>query len=38
VQVDGQRAEDVRRAPLLNEHGAAIRSRLAQSTAWPEPV
>jgi len=38
VQVDGQRAGDVRRAPLLNEHGGAIRSQLAQSTAWPELI
>jgi len=36
VQVDGQRAANVRRAPLLDEHGAAIRSRLAASTAWPD--
>jgi crotonobetainyl-CoA:carnitine CoA-transferase CaiB-like acyl-CoA transferase len=36
VQVDGQHASEVRRAPLLDEHGAAIRAQLAGSTAWPE--
>jgi crotonobetainyl-CoA:carnitine CoA-transferase CaiB-like acyl-CoA transferase len=36
VQVDGQHADGVRRAPTLNEHGAAIRAQLAGSTAWPE--
>jgi crotonobetainyl-CoA:carnitine CoA-transferase CaiB-like acyl-CoA transferase len=36
VQVDGQHADAVRRAPLLDEHGAAIRAQLASSTAWPE--
>jgi crotonobetainyl-CoA:carnitine CoA-transferase CaiB-like acyl-CoA transferase len=36
VQVDGQHADAVRRAPTLNEHGAAIRAQLAGSVAWPE--
>lgn len=36
VQVDGKHASEVRRAPLLDEHGAAIRAQLASSTAWPE--
>jgi crotonobetainyl-CoA:carnitine CoA-transferase CaiB-like acyl-CoA transferase len=36
VQVDGAHADGVRRAPTLNEHGAAIRAQLAGSTAWPE--
>jgi crotonobetainyl-CoA:carnitine CoA-transferase CaiB-like acyl-CoA transferase len=36
VQFDGQRAAAVRSAPLLNEHGAAIRAALAGATAWPE--
>jgi crotonobetainyl-CoA:carnitine CoA-transferase CaiB-like acyl-CoA transferase len=35
VQFDGQRADGVTPAPLLDEHGAAIRARLAQSSAWP---
>ncbi len=35
VQFDGQRADAVRPAPLLDEHGAAIRARLAQSPDWP---
>ncbi|MDR2215932.1 MAG: CoA transferase [Nevskiaceae bacterium] len=35
VQYDGQRADAVRAAPLINEHGAAIREALAQSPAWP---
>jgi crotonobetainyl-CoA:carnitine CoA-transferase CaiB-like acyl-CoA transferase len=36
VQFDGQRATAVRPAPLLNEHGAAIRAALAGATHWPE--
>jgi crotonobetainyl-CoA:carnitine CoA-transferase CaiB-like acyl-CoA transferase len=35
VQFDGQRADGVRPAPLLDEHGAAIRAQLARSPAWP---
>ena len=34
VQFDGQRADAVRAAPLLNEHGAAIRARW-RSRRWP---
>jgi crotonobetainyl-CoA:carnitine CoA-transferase CaiB-like acyl-CoA transferase len=36
VQFDGQRATAVRPAPLLNEHGPAIRAALAGSAHWPE--
>jgi crotonobetainyl-CoA:carnitine CoA-transferase CaiB-like acyl-CoA transferase len=35
VQFDGQRADSVRPAPLLNEQGDAIRAQLARSPAWP---
>lgn len=35
VQFDGQRADAVHPAPLLDEHGADIRARLARSTEWP---
>jgi len=35
VQFDGRRADGVHPAPLLNEHGAAIRAQLARSPAWP---
>jgi hypothetical protein len=35
VQFDGQRADGVQPAPLLGEHNAAIRARLAASPAWP---
>jgi crotonobetainyl-CoA:carnitine CoA-transferase CaiB-like acyl-CoA transferase len=35
VQFDGQRASGVRAAPLIDEHGAAIRAALAVSRAWP---
>jgi crotonobetainyl-CoA:carnitine CoA-transferase CaiB-like acyl-CoA transferase len=35
VQFDGQRADGVRAAPLLNEHGATIREQLTKSKAWP---
>jgi crotonobetainyl-CoA:carnitine CoA-transferase CaiB-like acyl-CoA transferase len=36
VQFAGERAASVRAAPLLNEHGAAIRSSLAAGERWPE--
>jgi crotonobetainyl-CoA:carnitine CoA-transferase CaiB-like acyl-CoA transferase len=36
AQFDGQRAQSVRAAPLLDEHGAAIRAELAQGMAWPD--
>ena len=36
VQFDGHRASTVRAAPLINEHGPAIRAQLAKSSAWPE--
>lgn len=36
VQFDGVRARSVRAAPLLDEHGAAIRAELAHGIAWPE--
>jgi len=35
-QFAGQRAHAVSAAPLLDEHGAAIRGALAGSKAWPE--
>ena len=35
VQFGGVRARSVRPAPLLNEHGAAIRAELANGVAWP---
>jgi crotonobetainyl-CoA:carnitine CoA-transferase CaiB-like acyl-CoA transferase len=35
VQFDGQRATAVRTAPLLDEHGAAIRQALGTDGAWP---
>jgi hypothetical protein len=35
VQFGGVRAHSVRAAPLLNEHGAAIRAELAGGAAWP---
>ena len=35
VQFDGQRASSVRAAPLINEHGAAIRAALSKSPSWP---
>jgi len=35
VQFGGQRARTVRPAPLLNEHGAEIRSELANGPSWP---
>ena len=36
AQFDGVRARSVRAAPLLDEHGAAIRAELAHGIAWPE--
>jgi crotonobetainyl-CoA:carnitine CoA-transferase CaiB-like acyl-CoA transferase len=36
VQFDGQRADGVRPAPLIDEHGAAIRAALSKSSNWPE--
>ena len=36
VQFEGERAGNVRAAPLLNEHGAAIRKALAGGERWPE--
>jgi crotonobetainyl-CoA:carnitine CoA-transferase CaiB-like acyl-CoA transferase len=35
VQFDGARAANVRTAPLLDEHGAAIRAALARGETWP---
>lgn len=35
VQFDGQRADGVHPAPLLGEHSAAIRARLAAAATWP---
>jgi crotonobetainyl-CoA:carnitine CoA-transferase CaiB-like acyl-CoA transferase len=35
VQFGGVRAHSVRAAPLLNEHGAAIRAEMAGGAAWP---
>jgi crotonobetainyl-CoA:carnitine CoA-transferase CaiB-like acyl-CoA transferase len=35
IQLDGERASSVRSAPLLNEHGAAIRKALASGQRWP---
>ena len=35
VQFDGQRADRVRPAPLLGEHGATIRAALAATGDWP---
>jgi len=35
VQFGGVRERSVRAAPLLNEHGAAIRQALASGAAWP---
>ena len=36
IQFDGERADSVRTAPLLDEHGAAIRAALARGDPWPE--
>jgi crotonobetainyl-CoA:carnitine CoA-transferase CaiB-like acyl-CoA transferase len=35
VQFAGKRCASVRAAPLLNEHGAAIRSALSKGERWP---
>ena len=35
VQFDGRHATQVLAAPLLDEHGAAIRAALACATSWP---
>jgi crotonobetainyl-CoA:carnitine CoA-transferase CaiB-like acyl-CoA transferase len=35
VQFDGERQRAVRAAPLLDEHGGAIRAALAGGGAWP---
>ncbi len=35
VQFGGERADSVRAAPLLNEHGVAIRDALASGGHWP---
>ncbi len=35
VQFGGERARSVRSAPLLNEHGMAIRAALARAKGWP---
>jgi crotonobetainyl-CoA:carnitine CoA-transferase CaiB-like acyl-CoA transferase len=36
IQFDSQRATAVRTAPLLDEHGAAIRAALDRAEHWPE--
>jgi crotonobetainyl-CoA:carnitine CoA-transferase CaiB-like acyl-CoA transferase len=36
VQFDGARWREVTTAPLLDEHGAAIRKLLAEGAQWPE--
>jgi crotonobetainyl-CoA:carnitine CoA-transferase CaiB-like acyl-CoA transferase len=36
-QFDGVRAHSVRAAPLLDEHGQAIRAALAGAKTWPPP-
>ena len=35
LQFDGRRATSVTAAPLLNQHGDAIRAALAQAGGWP---
>jgi crotonobetainyl-CoA:carnitine CoA-transferase CaiB-like acyl-CoA transferase len=35
LQFDGARARSVRAAPLLDEHGAAIRAAVARASDWP---
>jgi crotonobetainyl-CoA:carnitine CoA-transferase CaiB-like acyl-CoA transferase len=37
LRFDGEHARAVRTAPLLDEHGAAIRAALAKSPGWPAP-
>jgi crotonobetainyl-CoA:carnitine CoA-transferase CaiB-like acyl-CoA transferase len=36
LRFDGHRATSVRPAPLLDEHGNAIRAVLGKNTAWPD--
>jgi crotonobetainyl-CoA:carnitine CoA-transferase CaiB-like acyl-CoA transferase len=36
AQFDGSRARSVSAAPLLNQHGEAIRAALKSAAAWPE--
>jgi crotonobetainyl-CoA:carnitine CoA-transferase CaiB-like acyl-CoA transferase len=36
AQFDGSRARSVSAAPLLNQHGEAIRAALNSGTAWPD--
>jgi crotonobetainyl-CoA:carnitine CoA-transferase CaiB-like acyl-CoA transferase len=36
AQFDGTRASSVSAAPLLNQHGAAIRAGLSGGSSWPE--
>jgi crotonobetainyl-CoA:carnitine CoA-transferase CaiB-like acyl-CoA transferase len=36
VRFDGHRARSVRPAPLLDQHGKAIRAALERDTAWPD--
>jgi crotonobetainyl-CoA:carnitine CoA-transferase CaiB-like acyl-CoA transferase len=38
VQFDGERAQSVEAAPLLDQHGAAIRAALARGEVWPMVV
>jgi hypothetical protein len=38
IQLDGERATEVDAAPLLDEHGAAIRQALAGASGWPPLV
>ncbi len=35
VRYEGERAQSVQAAPLLDEHGAAIRAALARGERWP---
>ena len=37
IQFDGDRATFVRTAPLLDEHGGAIRQAMAGASRWPDP-
>jgi crotonobetainyl-CoA:carnitine CoA-transferase CaiB-like acyl-CoA transferase len=36
VQFDGVKSQEVTSAPLLNEHGTAIRKALATGEGWPD--
>ena len=38
AQFDGKRAHSVSAAPLLNQHGEAIRAALNGATSWPESM